>query len=326
MRHSVPMLAVLAAACIPAQDAAVAADGPALFVSNKREASVSRIALETGAETHRVATCANPHELAVSPDGRHVALGCYSGREIEIYRTSDLVRVASIDLAEGARPHGLLWHSSGTIVAGGEGRGSIFVVRDPLSDLPNVQEITTGDEVGPHMVVADADLTTVWGTVIPTGTVLRFDLTEGRETHREVLGGQTEGIALTGDALWVGANAADKAYRLDPATLEIQAEVATGGVPIRMLAHPDGRTVVTSEFRDGAVSVIDSAAARIVRTFPVSGGPQAVQVTVLFSPDGSRLYAAETGHNTVAEIDFASGEVLRRLPTGDGGDGLAIAE
>jgi DNA-binding beta-propeller fold protein YncE len=297
-----------------------------LFVSNKREASVSRISLASGDETGRAPTCPNPHELAISPDGHHLAIGCYSGRSLEIFRTADLERVRQIDLAEGARPHGLIWHESGAIVAGGEGRGSIFIVREPLSENPDVREIASGDDAGPHMVVADRDLTAVWGTVVPTGTVLRFDVAEGRVSHRKVLGGQTEGIALAGDDLWVGANAADKAYRLDPDTLEVEAEVATGGVPIRVLAHPDGRRVAVSEFRGGAVGVIDSAAAEMVGRFPVSGSAEAVQVTLLFSPDGSRLYAAETGRNQVAEVDFASGEVLRRLPTGDGGDGLAIVE
>jgi DNA-binding beta-propeller fold protein YncE len=317
---------LLAAACA-APPSARAADevSGTMLVANKRANSLTRVDLATGEKTHEVASCANPHELAVSPDRVHVALACYSGQELEIFRTADLTRVKSIALAEGARPHGVFWHANGTLFASAEGRGSIFVVEAPLSGSPAVRELGAGAP-GPHMVVVDEAGTFAWGTIIPTGTVVRYDLAAGRETGRRVLGGQTEGIALApdGSALWVGANQAGKVYRLDPATLEVEAEVASGPVPIRVAAHPEGHWVVSSNFGEGGLSVIDTGTNAVARAVRVSGeqGPQ--QVTLVFSADGERLYAAETATRTVAEVDFATGSVLRRLPSGDGGDGLAV--
>ena len=319
------MLAGCGAAEQPAQAQAAEPATGTLLVANKRGASLSRLDLATGAETHRVASCANPHELAVSPDRRHVALACYSGQELEIFRTADLGLVKRVALGEGARPHGVVWHANGTLVASAEGRGSIFVVEAPLTDEPRVREIGAGAP-GPHMVVVDAAGAFAWGTIIPAGIVVRYDLAAGRETARRVLGGQTEAIALSpdGGALWVGANQANKVYRLDPETLEVEAEVAAGPVPIRVAAHPGGRWAVSSNFGGGGLSVIDAASGEVVREVPVSGEQAAAQVTLVFSPDGARLYAAETAADTIAEIDFAAGEVLRRLPTGEGGDGLAV--
>jgi DNA-binding beta-propeller fold protein YncE len=298
-----------------------------LLVANKRGGSLSRLDLATGAETHRVDSCANPHELAVSPDRRHVALACYSGQELEIYRTADLGFVRRIELGEGARPHGVVWHSSGTLIASAEGRGSIVVVEAPLAGEARVREIGEGPP-GPHMVVVDEAGEFAWGTIIPTGTVVRYDIAAGRETARRVLGGQTEGIALApdGGVLWVGANQAGKVYRLDPETLEVQGEVEAGPVPIRVAAHPGGRWLVSSNFGSGGLSVIDAASNEMAREVPVSGEQGAAQVTLVFSADGSRLYAAETATDTIAEVDFATGHVLRRLPTGEGGDGLAVFE
>src|SRR5688500_15453449 len=57
-----------------------------LLVANKRGNSLVRVDLASGARTHEVDSCANPHELAVSPDRTHVALACYSGQELETYR------------------------------------------------------------------------------------------------------------------------------------------------------------------------------------------------------------------------------------------------
>lgn len=321
--------ALLLAACA-APPGVQAADGISgtMLVANKRANTLVRVDLATGEKTHEVPTCANPHELAVSPDRMHVALACYSGQELEILRTSDLVAVKRIELTEGARPHGVFWHANGTLFASAEGRGSIFAVDEPLGDGPVVREIGSGGAPGPHMVVVDEAGTFAWGTIIPTGTVVRYDLATGRETGRKVLGGQTEGIALAADgsALWVGANQAGKVYRLDPATLEVEAEIATGPVPIRVAAHPTGGWVVSSNFGEGGLTVIDTGSNSIARSVPVSGdqGPQ--QVTLVFSDDGQQLYAAETATQTVAEIDFASGTVLRRLPSGDGGDGLEVFE
>ena len=299
--------------------------GEALFVANKRGNTLSRIDLASAEEERRTATCENPHELAISPDGAHIAVVCYSGSGLEVFRSDGLERVKRIELGVEARPHGIHWHRDGRIFATAEGRDSVFVVADPLSDTPGVQEIPTAPG-GPHMLVVSDDGATAWGTVIPRGEVVRIDIAAGAVTHRRRLGSDTEAITLSpdGSSLWVGANAAATVYRLDPQTLEVEAEVATGAVPIRVLARPQGDYVVTSNFGDGTLSVIDAATNAVVRTIELSRKGEAQQVTLLFSRDGSRVYIAETGTNTVAEVDFAGGEVGRRLRAGEGGDGLAI--
>src|SRR5690606_20751987 len=121
-------------------------------------------------------------------------------------------------------PHGVVWHDNGTLYSTAQGRGSIFAIRQPLSASPDVRE-TAGESGsgGPHLLALNENGTVAWGTIIGSGTVVRYDLTAGREASRKVFGGQTEGIALTADegALWVGVNDGAKVYRLDPGTLEI---------------------------------------------------------------------------------------------------------
>lgn len=296
-------------------------------MANKRGNSLSRIDLVTGQEDRRVETCGNPHELAVSPDGEHVALACYGGSQIEIFTTDDLSADSMIQLGEGARPHGVVWHENGTIVATAEGRGTLFTVTDVLGDVPQVTEIgESGD--GPHMVVVDQAGTFAWGTILSSGTVVRYDLAAGTETARRDLGGETEAIALSldGKDLWVGANSLGRAFRLDPHTLELTGEVRTGTVPIRLATHPSDNTLVSSNFGNGSLTVIGSDPAQVIKTIAVSSAKDAEQITLLFSAEGDRLYIAETGRNMVAELDYRTGEVLRRLPTGEGGDGLALIE
>jgi YVTN family beta-propeller protein len=330
MRETIIVAAIITLTACGAPPPAAAADkatSDTMLVANKRGNSLSRVDFASGQEAQQVASCANPHELAVSPDRAYVALACYSGRELEIYRTADLTRVKTIDLGEGARPHGVVWHDNGTLYSTAQGRGSIFVVRDPLSTRPDVREIGgRGGAEGPHLLVVNDSGTVAWGTVVGRGTVVRYDLAAGREDSRKVLGGQTEGIALAPDegALWVGSTDGAKVYRLDPKTLEVLAEVPTGARPMRVATHPAGRWVVTSDLGNGQLTVIDGESNTVARSVPVARDGSSGQVTLVFSQDGSRLYAAETAKDTVAEVDFESSSVLRRLPAGDGGDGLAV--
>lgn len=302
--------------------------GQVLFVTNKGEDTLSKVDLATGKEVQRVPSCATPHELAVSPDGQHVALGCYGGRSIAIFRASDLAEVKRIDLGERARPHGIVWHPSGAIFATAEGRRSIFRIEDPLAEAPRLTEYRTGQE-GTHMLAVAPDQSTAWTVDMASGTVSRIGLVGESATIHAAMGKEPEGISLSPDGrtLWVSARGSNEAFALDPDTLAVRSRVATGGFPLRLAIRPQGDVAVTSDLNDGGLTVIDLATATKQGSIPIGGEEEAearFQVTILWSADGRRIYAAETGSNTVAEVDYASGKVLRRFVVGEDGDGLAL--
>jgi YVTN family beta-propeller protein len=318
------MLAVFAAS-IPAT--AARSEG-ALFVAAKRGNMLSRLDLASGAEVLRVPSCANPHELATAPDGQHVALACYGGTSVDIFRTADLAKVASIDLEENARPHGIVWHPSGAIYVTVEGRCALFRISAPLSGAPRLEKFATG-KLGSHMIAVAGDESAAWTTDLGSRTVTRVALAPGVAPRSVTVGEEPEGIALSGDGktLWVSARGSNQAFALDPEMLEVRKTIATGRFPLRIALRPQGDVAISSNLQDASLSVIDTATARVIRTIAVSPPDEAearFQVTILWSPDGSRIYVAETGTSTIAEVDYASGKVLRRLKAGEGGDGLAI--
>ena len=319
-------LAVTCMALMPMPLAAQQRDGEGvLFVANKAEGSVSRIRLSDGREERRGPACETPHELALSPDERHVAVGCYSGQTVEILNAGDLEQVAVIQLGEGARPHGIVWHKNGDIYATAEGRKSLYRVRTPLGETREIVEFPT-EQDGSHMLVVASDAQTAWTANLTAGSVTRVDLSSGRPPVSVVTGKGTEGIALSpdGGSLWVSARDADQLLELDAATLTVRRRIVTGAFPLGVAVHPGGGQVVTSNLKDGSVSVIDTTTGTVERTIRVSGTDATQQVTLIFSPRGDRLYVAETQLSKIAEIDFASGKVLGRLAGGVGGDGLAI--
>ncbi|MEE4538982.1 MAG: YncE family protein [Erythrobacter sp.] len=301
---------------------------PALFVANKRGNSISKIDLETGEEIVRRDSCTNPHELATSPQGNLVALACYGGTTVDLFDTRELALVASIELGENARPHGIVWGQNDTIYVTTEGRGSIVQIRDPASFMRRIREYPT-EQQGSHMLAIAPDWRTAWTVDMESNTVTRLDLSEQEPPRSVKIGEQPEGIALSTDAttLWVSARGSDMAFALDPETLAVRSMVRTGRFPLRLAIRPQGDVAITSNLRDGSLSVIDLDTTRLVRKIDVSSSDEAqerAQVTILWADDGERIYVAETASNTVAEIDYASGQVLRRLATGEGGDGLAI--
>lgn len=322
------MLGACAPMDTPDTVGAVQAMAPTLFVAAKRGNTLSKVDLATGEEVLRLPSCTNPHELATSPDGQHVALACYGGTSVDIFGTDNLERVASIDLGANARPHGILWHANGNIFVTAEGRKSVFWIRDPLSDARQLFESGTGKE-GSHMLAVSPDGRIAWTTDLGSRTVTRVDLVTRRAPMSVTVGEEPEGIALSpdGTTLWVSARGSNQAIALDPQTMEVRASVATGKFPLRIAVRPQGDVAVTSDLQDGSLSVIDTATAKVIRTIAVSGPAEAqarFQVTILWSADGKRIYVAETGTDTVAEVDYASGKVLRRLKAGEGGDGMAI--
>ncbi len=322
-------LAALAAG-VPA-----AAEGPAgaLFVAGKRGNTLSKVDLATGKEVLRVPSCANPHELATSPDGQHVALACYGGTSVDIFRTDTLEKVRSIDLGTKARPHGIVWQQDAatgrdTIFATAEGRKAMFTINYPLEEDPDITEIPTGKD-GSHMIAVSPDGAFAWTMDLGSGTVTLIEAMDARALRSAAVGVEPEGIALApdGKTLWVSARGSDKVFALDPMTLDIRATIPTGRFPLRIAVRPQGDVAVTSDLQDGGLSVIDTASAKVIRTIPVSSPAEAaarVQVTILWSKDGERIYVAETASDTVAEVDYASGSVTRRFTVGEGGDGMAI--
>ncbi|MDG6078360.1 YncE family protein [Erythrobacter litoralis] len=305
-------------------------DEGALFVAGKFGNTLARVDLGSGQETARVDSCANPHELAVSPDSEYVALACYGGTSVDIFRTADLVRVASVDLGSGAAPHGIVWHRNGSIYSTAEGRNSVFMIRDPLSEMRETFEYGTGKE-GSHMLAVSPDGRTAWTTDLKSKTVTRIDMLTKRAPFSTTVGIEPEGIALSedGNTLWVTARGSDMAYALDPQSLEKIKDVPVGRFPLRIALRSQGDVAITSNLADGALSVIDTDTGAVIRTIAVSSPEEAEsrqQVTIAWSPDGRRIYVAETGTDTIAEVDFEKGEVLRRFSAGDGGDGLAVVQ
>ncbi|MEE4350894.1 MAG: YncE family protein [Pacificimonas sp.] len=302
---------------------AVSATAQTLIVGNKDEDTVSFIDLESGQEVRRLETGANPHEVAISPDGGAVFVVNYGTTTIDLFDVEKAEKIGTCDLAPNSRPHGIVWTQAGGVLVTTEGSRTLTLV---TPDCSRASAIATDQEVS-HMVAVDEARGRAYVSNLGSRTVTAIDLVEGRKIEDFTAAEEPEGLALAKDGteLWVANRASASVFVLDALTGERLADIAVGQMPIRLAVSPDQRWAVTSDLVDGAISVIDVERRERVRTIEVSGTPDARQVTLIWSADGERLYAAETGNGRIAEIDFASGDLLRYLPAGKGADGLGIA-
>jgi YVTN family beta-propeller protein len=311
-----------------------------LLVGNKAENSVSYINLETGRETGRVPVSGSaPHEIAITPDGHFAAVVNYGGATIDVFEIGRKSIIATIELGENKNPHGLVALKSGGFVATTEGGKSVVQltpnIKKPTARRAiNCQNLWTyswtvdaipTEQDGTHMIAVSPDESIAYTANMQSGTVSRINL----ETERVIsapAGKEVEGIAVTKDGaeVWASVRGEDKVVIFDATSLERLAEIPVGSFPLRIIVSPDGTKMVTSNLKDGSVSVIDVKSRKVERTIRVSGSDQTRQVTLLFNEDGTRLYVAETGANKIAEIDFESGRLIGRLSGGEQGDGLAI--
>ncbi|MBC2776112.1 LpqB family beta-propeller domain-containing protein [Parasphingopyxis marina] len=322
MKRLLPLFAVLAACAAPATSAEPPFSGDLLITGNKAEDTVSIIDLGSGEELARLETGDQPHEIAISPDGARAAVVSYGGTTVDIFDIATASRVDRIDLSPNSRPHGLLWLADNRLVATTEGSGTLTIVD---MDDGAISAIETGQQVS-HMVAVNPERTRAYVTNMGSGTVTAIDLEAGAKIRDLDAGESPEGLALSPDGatLWVADRDNAMLYAFDTANFARTAEIPVGNFPIRVAVSPDGATVVTSNYADGGLTLVDAETRDVRRILTISGSASAAQVTILFSPDGRTLYAAETGRARVAAINMDSGEVIRRYDAGEGSDGLAV--
>ncbi|HKW10638.1 MAG TPA: beta-propeller fold lactonase family protein [Gemmatimonadaceae bacterium] len=317
---------------------AAEAQGPALVVLNKNEASASIISLADGRTIATMPVGDGPHEVAVSPDGNWAVAANYGGRtagnSLTVLDLRNRRAVRTIDLGTYARPHGIAWLPDGkrVVVTSEQARAVVIV------DVPNGKvdrTISTGQPG--HLLTLAKDGHHVYTANIAAGSVSLIDLDKGTVVKTVVTGKGPEGNDLSpnGRELWAADRTLNRITILDANTLDSLATIPTGEFPNRVHFTPDGRWVLVSNIRSGTVDVIDAASRRTVDHIAFAFDSTQANPTmlgamgrtpqpegILIAPDGRRAWIALSAMNRLAEVDIATRRVLRYLTTGQEPDGM----
>ena len=333
---SAALLAALAACARPQPTSPDAAppptDRPVLLVANKLEATVSVHELPEGRVLATLPTGAGPHEIAVSPDGARAVVSDYGG-QLELGRTLTVIDVpalaviATIDLGEYRRPHGIAFLPDGRRVAvTSETHASVLIVD---VDAGAVERAIPTAQAGTHMLALTADGTRAYTANIGAGTVTELDLVAGTGGAAVPAVPACEGIAVTPNGeVWTASLTTDEIAILATPGLTRAGQLAGLGAPIRLTATPDGAAVLIANVEGSALQLVDVASRRVdtIAVPPRAGaGATAAPVGTTFSPDSRTAYVALVTEDRVAIVDLPTRAITGHVATGRGPDGVGYS-
>jgi YVTN family beta-propeller protein len=336
MRRSVS-IAVL---CLLSAAPRASAQSPGLVVLNKADATASLISLASGRTVATLPVGDQPHEVAVSPDGRWAVAANYGsgqapGSTLTVLDVQAQRVARTIDLGEYRRPHGIEFLPGGKRVLVTSEQSQALVIVDIASG--RIERTIKTSLAGTHLFVLSKDGRRAWVSNIGAGSNSLVDVEKGEVLKTVATGRAPEAIDLSpsGREVWVGDGQLDRVVVLDAATLDTLATMAAGGRPNRVHFTRDGRWVFVSNIRSGSVMIYDAQTRKVVHTItfpPDSSRPPTAAATalgsptapegILIAPDGKRVWVALNAGDRIAEIDIASRRVLRYLETGHGPDGM----
>ena len=311
-----------------------------LVVANKAEATVSLIDQDSGEVVATLATDQGPHEVAISPDGRFALVTNYGTREgaggsLTLIDIPAAELVNTFDIGDESKPHGVEWIDKMRAAVTVEANQALIVVDVETGEV--LQAIPTGQDVS-HMVALASDGRRAYTTNIGSGSLSVLDLDTGERVNNIPTGEGAEGIAVSGQHIWVTNRAADTVTILDGETYEIVKEISSEGFPIRATATSQGQVLVTRA-RAGDLVIYDAGTMEEVRTVAfdlksmgVDGrlfgdrfGDSSVPIGVIVDDSGTRAFVAHANADVITEIDLTTGEIVRSLHAGQEPDGMGFS-
>jgi YVTN family beta-propeller protein len=239
----------------------------------------------------------HPHEMVLSPDGRHVYVtdngvmlltdSGEGGNTVSIVDVARRERVGVVDLGRFRRPHGIaLDGPTGRLLVTTELPDRLLVL-DPATRRV-VRDYDTRGRTS-HMVTLGPGGRVAYVSNSASGQVAAIDLESGEATVIDT-GASPQGGVLAPDGrhAYLTSRDAGSIAILDTSSRRKVGTIDTGGGPNRVAVTPDGRLLVYSLGKGSAVGFADPKTAEVLGKVPLEGSI----VSLSLSPDGTRAYAA----------------------------------
>jgi len=305
----------------------IAADTPAstVLVLEKAQNTLLIIDAETLKVVARVPAGKDPHEVAVSGDGRTAYISNYGGgHTISVVDLVAQKALDPIDLGALTEPHGLEF-AGGKLYFTAEG-AKVAGRYDPSTRKIDWVLGTGQDRT--HMVVVSKDLKSIFTTNVASASVSIIEQRSGpRSTDWFVtnvaVGKGSEGFDITPDGaeLWI-ANAQEGTISvIDVPARKVVARLASTKAANRLKITPDGKYVFVSDLNGNDMLVLDAHTRAEFKKIQLPGNSEGI----VMQPDGARVYTTLNSRDSVAVIDLKTMKFLSEVKTGKGPDGLAWA-
>jgi DNA-binding beta-propeller fold protein YncE len=290
-----------------------------VFVSHGGSGLVSILDLGSGAITTLDSGVEDPHEVAVSPDGRwgvaadfgnHTGNYNFDGRRLAVIDLAEKSVARIIDLGNNRGPHDVMFLP---------GSSKRLVVTTQTSRTVVEVDVETGQVIaatptnapGSHTLAVAADGRTAFTANQPEGSVSRIDLAAHALVRKFAIGSDpAEGIAVTPDGreVWVAFRGERVIRVIDGATGRVLATLPGFPSTERLAMTPDGRRVLIADLRCRDVKVADVATRRILGS--IADLRDNAQAKIL--PDSRVAIVPLLSEGTVAVVDIDERRVLAR--------------
>ncbi len=311
---------------------------PALLVLEKQQDTLVIVDPATLTIVARVPVGDDPHEVAVSDDGRTAYISNYGGlrgngggNTISVVDLVAQKPLPAIDLGALRAPHGLVF-AGGKLYFTAEAAKAIGRY-DPATQ--KIDWILGTGQNRTHMVTISKDLKTLFTSNVNSATISIIDRSAVQppspgpprppdwNVTSIAVGHGSEGFDLTPDGreLWV-ANARDHTISvIDIAARSVVATLPSTGAANRLKITPDGEYAFVSDMSGNELLVIDTATRKEHARIQLPSMSEGL----LMQPDGARVYTTLNARDAVAAIDLHTLAVIGEVRTGRGPDGLAWA-
>jgi YVTN family beta-propeller protein len=276
----------------------------------------------------RVPVGPDPHEVIASSDGKTAYVSIYGGGSLHELNIIDLVAMKplnTIDTRPLFGPHGLTF-IDGKVWFTAEGSKAVGCF-DPQTQKVDWSMGTGQDRT--HMIYVTAGADHIYTTNVASGTIsiLSKTKTGNRENWDQTIiptSTGTEGFDVSPDGteLWAAASDNGKIYIIDPDAKKIKKTLDANVVGANRLQFtPDGKRVLITSLRSGALSIYDTHTYKEITKINIGHGAAGIMV----DPDGSRAFVACSPDNYIAVVDLKTYKVSGHIDVGKNPDGLAWA-
>ncbi|MTI95736.1 MAG: YncE family protein [Firmicutes bacterium] len=289
-----------------------------LLVLNKDEHTVSYIETQTGQTLKTISVDQNPHEVAITRDGRRSYVTSSGGNSVSVFDNETLEMVGHITHPEFKFPHGVGLNSSeDTLWIASTYANTVFLIDTKefkvRKTIPTYQELV-------HMIYFSPDRKKVYVPNIGSNNITLFDAeSESIITHFPV-GRGPEGAAAhpDGKRLFVANQDEDSLHIYNLDDLSLAVKLRLGRCPIRLIFSPDGRYALIPNREGDCVSVVDTNLQREIKRIPVGIWPGGT----VFNAAGTVAWVANNKTNDISVIDVQSLQEVDRIPAGIHPDGI----
>lgn len=264
-----------------------------IYVTERGAGRVAIIDLASNTIVDRVSVGSSPEVVSFTPDGARAYVTNSVSATVSVIDTA--TRTVAGTIAGFVEPRGITSSPDGRFQYVADRLASSIAVID-VADDSVVASIPLLD--WPIALLHDPTRPLLFVTNDCGGNNGCLDVVDtqaGMFLSRHVVGLRPQGLAATGDLLWVTGHFAASLTAIDTTTDSIVGSVTVGTQPVGVASTPAGDRLYVANLNSSTISVVDAGTRQVIQTLPLAGGPTNLFIACL--PDGDADGACDETDN-----------------------------